>query len=143
MKQNKTPELLNLSFPELYHTNCSKSRKRLNLVCPLFAPMGLPVRGRLLSLLKSRTHIKKHLIEIGGCVHIDSCDFDQFCIVTVADRHPSLSLSLYIIGAQKLYTYSVLGGRTRAPPDLPIYMRGLGPPTLPFKSASGLPIYWF
>ena len=38
-----------------------------------------------------------------------------------------------ILGAQKLYTYSVLGGRTRAPPDPPIYVGGLRPPTPPLK----------
>ena len=35
-------------------------------------------------------------------------------------------------GAQKLYTYSVLGGRTRAPQT---------PPHPPLMSASGFPIY--
>ena len=46
-------------------------------------------------------------------------------------------------GAQKLYIYSGRGGRTRAPPDPPICVGGLRPPTPPFKAASGLPIYEF
>ena len=47
------------------------------------------------------------------------------------------------VGAQKLYTDSVLGGRTCAPPDPPIYVGGSAPPHHPFKSASGLLNYWF
>ena len=42
------------------------------------------------------------------------------------------------LGTQKLYTWSALGGRTRAPPEPPIYVGGSAPPHLPFMSASGL-----
>ena len=38
----------------------------------------------------------------------------------------------FLIGTRNMYTYSVLGGRTRAPPDAPIYVRGApAPPTPP------------
>ena len=36
-----------------------------------------------------------------------------------------------VVGAQKLYTYKVLGARTRAPPDPRIYVGGLPPPHTP------------